>query len=264
MKNNCIIIIPIYKEILSDYESISLLQGLKILDKRTIKFIAPEGLDISFYKQYTSESIEFIFLEKQYFKDIKGYNRLMMSVKFYQMFLQFEYMLIYQTDCYIFKDELSKWCELGYSYVGAPWPINKEGGKIHFSYVGNGGFSLRKIKDHILALEKTQKTIQSLFSFNSNHFRSWYALFRLRKNNWWIYRNSDKNEDMFFGKNTTRSFSFFTTPTADEALDFGMELRAKEVFKYHNEKLPMGIHAWWKEDHLETWKPFIEKDGYTL
>ncbi|OHX66960.1 DUF5672 family protein [Flammeovirga pacifica] len=263
MANNCVVVIPVYKETLTDYEKISLQQGLKVLHQRDIIFIAPVGLDLSYYQSLSETPIGTQFFDKDYFKDIKGYNRLMVSKEFYSAFDTYKFMLIYQTDCFIFRDELDDWCRRNYSYVGAPWPENDGSGNVWFKYVGNGGFSLRKISDHLKVLEDTASVTKTLFSFNGSRFSSWYALFRLRKNDWSVYKESDKNEDMFFGKNSTKSFNYFTTPPADEALDFGMELRAKEVFKYHNERLPMGIHAWWKDD-FDLWKPFIEKEGYTL
>lgn len=56
-----------------------------------------------------------------YFKGIAGYNRLMMSPEFYETFAQWEYILIYQTDAWVFSDRLSEWCSKGYDYIGAPW-----------------------------------------------------------------------------------------------------------------------------------------------
>ncbi|MBB3701442.1 hypothetical protein KMW28_02075 [Flammeovirga yaeyamensis] len=263
MNNNCVVVIPIYKKSLTDLEKISLQQGLKVLHQRDIFFIAPKGLDISYYQSVCQEDFNIKYFNKNYFQDIKGYNRLMVSEEFYSAFDAYKFMLIYQTDCFIFRDELDDWCNRNYSYVGAPWPENDGSNSIWFKYVGNGGFSLRKIDDHLKVLNETSSFTKTLFSFNGNRYSSWYALFRLRKNDWSVYKNSNKNEDMFFGKNSSKSFPYFTVPTPDEALDFGMELRAKEVFKYHNERLPMGIHAWWKDD-FDLWKPYIEAEGYSF
>ena len=58
-------------------------------------------------------------------------------------------MLIYQTDCWIFRNEIKKFCEMGYDYIGGPiyspgsrWPSFKNSMR---PVVGNGGLSLRKI-----------------------------------------------------------------------------------------------------------------------
>ena len=63
-------------------------------------------------------------------------------------------MLIVQTDAWIFKDELQKWCNMEYDYIGAPWchlcknvhNCNYEEVADQKSIVGNGGLSLRYIK----------------------------------------------------------------------------------------------------------------------
>jgi hypothetical protein len=44
-----------------------------------------------------------------------------LSEEFYQAFTDFEFMLIYQLDAFVFRDELADWCRSGYEYIGAPW-----------------------------------------------------------------------------------------------------------------------------------------------
>ena len=99
-----------------------------------------------------------------------GYNHLMLSAEFYRRFLNWEYILIYQTDAFVFRDELAQWCAPGDMVpVGAPWlflcsavscqsgiikyvpqPKSLLSGKNHYqrhivrNKVGNGGLSLRR------------------------------------------------------------------------------------------------------------------------
>ena len=108
----------------------------------------------------------------EYFASLRGYNKLVLDELFYMRFLKYQYMLIYQLDAFVFKDELLLWAEKGYDYIGAPWIPPKHSYltlrgrlKIQLKYfiytllnddrrklkkycnyqVGNGGFSLRKI-----------------------------------------------------------------------------------------------------------------------
>ena len=37
-------------------------------------------------------------------------------------FLEYQYMLIYQLDAFVFEDKLDYFCELGYDYIGIPVP----------------------------------------------------------------------------------------------------------------------------------------------
>ena len=72
--------------------------------------VKPKGLNLcKLSQQYPMLSFE--SFEDEYFKGISGYNRLMMSEVFYRRFIGYEYILIYQLDAYIFKDELKKWCD---------------------------------------------------------------------------------------------------------------------------------------------------------
>ena len=56
---------------------------------------------------------------------IAGYNRMMLSAGFYELFRDYEYLLICHTDAWIFRDELADWCRRGYDCVAAPWVRRK-------------------------------------------------------------------------------------------------------------------------------------------
>jgi len=123
MKNNEVaIIIPIYQEQISDYEKISFLQCFRILGQYPIYLVAPENLNIQEYnKLAASNSFKVIRFNNKFFQGIAGYNKLMMSVNFYETFSSFRYILIHQLDAFVFRDELLHWCHQNYDYVGAPW-----------------------------------------------------------------------------------------------------------------------------------------------
>lgn len=70
-----------------------------------------------------------------------------MSPQFYEKFLSFYYILIYQLDAFVFYDALEFFCSLGYDYIGASVAYSSwYGYKEKNPRVGNGGFSLRKVK----------------------------------------------------------------------------------------------------------------------
>ena len=39
----------------------------------------------------------------------------------YERYAAYEFMFTYELDAFVFKDELEKWCEQGWDYIGAPW-----------------------------------------------------------------------------------------------------------------------------------------------
>lgn len=114
-----------------------------------------EKLDLSEYKScFLDSRVDFCvrYFNEQYFDSVKSYNELMLSVDFYRSFREYQYMLIYQLDAFVFEDQLEYWCNKGYDYIGAPWiKANK---KFHPT-CGNGGFSLRKIDSFIQLLESS-------------------------------------------------------------------------------------------------------------
>lgn len=119
-----IIIIPVYKSKTIRSEIASFNQCLKILFKHPICIITYKGLDTSFYTDLmvtAKVNFQIEYFAKKYFENLAGYNRLMLSLDFYKRFEDFEYMLIYQLDSWVFMDELDYWCSKEYDYIGAPW-----------------------------------------------------------------------------------------------------------------------------------------------
>ena len=94
----------------------------------------------------------------------------MLSNFFYSAFREYDYMLLYQLDAFVFKNELLYWCNKNYDYIGAPWIASKQTllKKIELQFkskrkqkraeiffkVGNGGFSLRRIQKFFDITEK--------------------------------------------------------------------------------------------------------------
>lgn len=157
------IVIPIYKETPDIIEEISLKRLHFIIGSKNypVFFITHDELDISKYKDIFMPT-DVILFDKYYFQNIVTYSHLCLSFDLYNTFREYEYLYIYQTDCYIVDDWLSKFCELGYDYIGAPifstdcgWPTNKivDGVEVYEPIIGNGGFSLRKINTFLNLFE---------------------------------------------------------------------------------------------------------------
>ena len=202
------VVIPIYTQTLTGRHLHSFQNNIKVFAAYPIVLLAPEGLDIEAITSLAPQA-EVMRVSKDWLgeKGIAGYNNMMLSKSFYQLFADCEYILICQTDVWVFCDELSQWCDKGYDYVGAPWPkrriysmpiisqflwlrrkLFKREGKLmrqdYFNKVGNGGFSLRKISALLEACDRYEKTIAEFkrgkgtlcnedwfWSLIPNHFR---------------------------------------------------------------------------------------------
>jgi hypothetical protein len=238
-----VIVIPIYQSALSEAEKLSLRQCLKILGRYPVQVVKPQNLDVSKLKE-EFPSLEFISFDDSFFKGVDAYNKLLVSVDFYKTFSAYEFMLIYQLDAYVFKDELEDWCKKGFDYMGAPslhqekydqLPAGSENiyaeALSSSRFVLNGGLSLRRIPAFLRYLK-----IYNLF------YPQWIG-----------------NEDMLFSQEATRLIPmkmFLKLPTWQEALHFAFEKSPAATYEITHHQLPFACHAWERYDP-EFWKSFI-------
>lgn len=244
------VIVPVYRDRLDPYERISLEQNRRVLGAYPFVFIHPAGLDISSLLQEFLGCGEEVF-DDAFFRDIAGYNRLMMSADFYRRFSDTDYLLICQLDAYVFRDELADWCSGGYDYIGAPWPVpllfrlpllKQWRKRFHSRWrtekdfkVGNGGFSLRRVSSHLRATEQLEEVIRAHLSRHSHY----------------------SNEDLFFALEVNRHGMNFSYPDYRRALRFSFDKYPRLCYWENRFRLPFGCHAWYKEKMRKFWFPII-------
>lgn len=265
----CVIVIPIHSNSPSQYELISFQQCFKILSGHAIKIIAPKGLDLTKYKAVVSD-FEVIFIAKKWQSTLLMYNKLKLSLFFYNLFKEFEFLLTYELDAFVFSDELDYWCAKDYDYIGAPWfegyeLATKESKMLG---VGNSGFSLRKIT----TLRKLLKQIfYRDWEENANRktrllakFRYPFRLFmnKFSKENYTIQNAYKWYEDTFICQILLGFYPELNIASFDDASKFSFECNATYLFE-KNGSIPFGCHAWYRYE-LDFWKPFIESYGYVL
>jgi hypothetical protein len=257
-KNNykCVIVIPIYKDTLSQSEICAVDQCQKILFKHTIFFIAPKSLATNFYKK-KFPFISFVFFDDSYFKNIKSYSKLLMSYNFYSKFNPFTHMLVYQTDAWVFKDELLYWCDQQYDFIGAPSLETNANNDIVFQNMFNGGFSLRNIKTCMKALTsfsylaRPKEVIRYRFIANQSYrliIKNIIGLIldlTIRNNTFFMFNNFYWHEDGFWSNLIPQRFKWFKVPiTYTIAAHFAFENRPDFLFQLTADKLPFGCHGW--------------------
>ena len=150
-----VIAIPCYRKGLDREEKASLLQCSKVFgSKYDIVFCIPEDLDCSTYLDIVPHAQVKRF-DNKFFSSVSTYSWLLLTPDFYLRFYEYEYMLIYQLDAWVFRDELEEWCKKGYDYIGAPFVLKS--GDVESVIVGNGGFSLRRISAVLRVLQNPKK-----------------------------------------------------------------------------------------------------------
>ncbi|RCH54555.1 hypothetical protein DJ568_12095 [Mucilaginibacter hurinus] len=261
------VVIPFYKENLSHNELVSVQQCFKILGGYPIITVKPNSLSLS--EAVTSFPFtDTVNFDDAYFKNIAGYNRLMLSPEFYGAFLNYDYILIHQPDAFVFKDELQHWCNKNFDYVGSPWirtthktnRLNWLASRFRFFVyryvnrgktglsnfadleyqVGNGGFSLRRVQ-RFYELCSILKPVIDTYTAN-NH-----PLF---------------NEDIFWSVEVKRQGYRFNIPHYKQAIKFGFEIAPERARILNNGALPFGCHAW--DINIEYWRPIFKEYGYEV
>lgn len=279
------VIIPIYKIDLCSSEIRLLHQCLKLLEKYHITFISPESLDFKeFCQKNKIKNRSKISFPNSFFDGIEGYNKLLLSEIFYNAFSEFEYILIYQLDAWVFKDDLSFWLAQGYDYIGAPWK-SYDCHEFVLNGVGNGGFSLRRVitfqkilssfRLRYAPLKKFPELFyESLREMKENKSRevkddilSKISIFLKTlikasgyKNNLVFLRSSGLNEDVFWGICVPIVFSDFCVASTDIASKFSIETTPEAFMDSISPEIPFGCHAWekWGE---KFWQPYIESSA---
>lgn len=227
------VVIPTHKEELSELEQISLAQCMKVLGHYPIIFAIPEGKNFS----WIPEGREVVHLP-HLGQGIEHYNILHKSPQFYEPFLEYEYILIYHVDAFVFYDALEYFCSLGYDYIGAPWPawlrwIRRRWLK-NMSRVGNSGFCLRKVK-----------TCYELLTSHPELCKT------------------PGNEDVIYSSFGKRSDLNFNVAPYDVACKFAMEVNPSRVIKKNGGHFPFGCHKWWGYN-ADLLADFFLRLGYDL
>jgi len=237
------VVIPVYQANMTDAEHASLRQCMQVLGNYPVIVVKPQALDLSAFKvQYPS--LTFHSFDNSFFTGVDAYNRLMVSIDFYKTFTAYDYILIYQLDAFVFRDELKEWCAKGYDYIGAPSLHQAEFDKIpaedarDFAHalstqrvVLNGGLSLRKISSFLRYLK-----IYNTF------YPAWKG-----------------NEDMLFCQEATRLKPmklFMKLPDWREALHFAFEKSPAASYELTAHRLPFACHAWERYEPA-FWAQFI-------
>lgn len=216
MKNKVIIIIPNYKEVLSEDEKLSLDTLIKVNQQMRLPIVEVTPLSMG-------QREGRLCFDNRYFQSIHTYSELLLTRKFWESFSEYEYILIYQLDCLIFKPNIIDWCNRGFDMIGAPWSegYREDGDKLWA--VGNGGFSLRRVS--------------KILDF-----------FRILGNPEVIQFQG--HEDAFFSHVIPQQFPFlnFKVAPVEEAKYFSWETNIELMKKECQGKTPTGCHAFAKRD----------------
>jgi hypothetical protein len=274
-RNLCVVVIPIYKTDLREYEIHSLRKFAQVFSSRDIYILAPERLGGILENELgkldpSLGGLKYAWFADKHFGSVRTYNRLMLDPHFYQRFIEYEYMLIAQTDAFVFEDGIDMFASMEYDYLGAPWfqgyDYAGENSEL-LPYCGNGGFSMRRIRSFLNVLMRADQTVEPLREIIERVRESSLKAFlpRLCENIVdWVFHNKvgtfgesiSRYEDYFWARCACRIVPAFASAPPEIGMKFAFETNPALLYKKNGDRLPMGCHGWWKYD-LDFWKPHI-------
>lgn len=252
------VIIPIYKDSFSENELISYNRTIEIFSERMIILVCPYKIEM-FAESLCRKKINIKteYFENKYFKGIIGYNRLLMSLNFYDRFTEYENILICQLDVFVIKDELDFWIQQKFDNIGAPIfeGYSKDKNKKIKKNGSNGGFCLRNTKSCMKTLSLIGNSYSKLSTLWGMESIWYWKLFRIIRDG--VIFNSKflkprLNEDMFWSIIVPDKFPWFYVCEPSKAKYFAFDANPSLLFQLCNFTYPMAIHAWWRYD-----KPFV-------
>ena len=262
----CLVIVPLYRPTLDEWEKKSLRSLGLAFDSRPIAFFGPTGMRNAAAEKLVG-SREWTYFPRWFFKSAYHYSWLVLSERFYSKFLDYDYILIYQTDAFVFRDDLDGWIEAGFSYVGAPCRTRKLFGDRGY-WVGNGGLSLRRVRDCVRVLRVgARRCLEG--PLPPIPFRvpggvgTLFLKLRLIMENHEFFPPSARGfvrrwsgvEDVFFGHVAPRIDQAFRVPAADLAARFALDEYPEFFSKaFGLEHEPMGFHGLGR-DNGARWNP---------
>ena len=261
------VVIPFYRDTISAYEQVALQQCERVLSNYPKIAIKPASLTLPDVAGIIALAQTTSF-NNDYFKSIAGYNRLMLSAEFYEQFTEYEYILVYQADAFVFRDGLSQWCSQDWDYIGAPWirratvknplkgltlkvqqllstkfDLEKRGVPNKYQFenrVGNGGLSLRRVKPFYDICVSMQPQIETYLAETAHQY----------------------NEDAFWSIEVNRNKKVLNIPDWKTGLKFAFETYPQHAYNLNGQQLPFGCHDW--DRYADYWRPIFKDFGYEI
>ncbi len=226
-------------------------------------FLVPKSL------KFKHERIPVIRFNDHYFGSVDAHNRLCLSKDLYRRFEDYDYILMYHLDALVFNSNLSDWCKLNFDFIGAPWIKGPDLPWLHENGVGNGGFSLRKVKSFLKLLnsqipwhnhdELTRRRVDTkvMKRFNQIIIESRNIITGQNniKRHIEAYIRKNRNDDRFLSFYAKKYYPDFTIAPIEVALRFAFEANPRICYELNNHEIPFGCHAWEKYDR-EFWLPY--------
>jgi len=275
LHTSSVVVIPIYKNFseLTYDEKISLNRTFDVFVDEDVFILISDSVNRDDYNSTYSLNLKYRIVSDIHFKNINTYSKLLMSSYFYSLFKDYTWMLICQLDAYAFRNDLNLFTHRqDFYFLGAPVINTNLKGWENISWVGNGGFSLRRIDicyNVSYKLERLKKKLDFIhFISIENNFLSSLTRFILGKMfklkfNKYLTRyllETPVNEDIFWSLWIPSIFSNLKPADIHTATKFSFEVSPEQIFNSVG-CLPMGCHAWKKYNPI-FWENILQRNEF--
>lgn len=258
------VVVPIFKTELSPDERLSLAHLARQLARYPRVQVSPASLTANVLGGEVRR------FPNGFFTGTVSYSRLLLSREFYEAFLDFEYILVHQTDCLTFSDTLEDFVQLGVDYLGAPWVLFDRSAGPRLGRAGNGGFSLRRVKRFLDVLDARE-----VFTYPGDELRRHFgamrffskldefritasALCRVPQLGETVARKWTGNEDIFWAFMAPAIVRDFRVADWQVGVRFAFEEAPQLCFSLNQGRLPFACHAWKRWDP-EFWQGILAR-----
>ena len=265
------IMVPLPTATLGEDDKVSMRHLRTHLDHYDKFLLVPEGLGVEM------EGFSVVELEKKHFGSAANHNRMLYRTDFWEIFADYEYVLMYHLDALVFSDQRSEWCGKGLDYIGSPFLNCEDSPWVKEARVGNGGFALYRVSSVLKVLwNRYQKDPAKYYE---DHW--WKAIefqgqilkpIRAAVPRWMRGRATaplvktlrkldhievnEKGNDEFWSDQAKVFFPDFKVASLEEGLRFSFEVAPTRCLEMNQGRMPFGCHAWARYDR-KFWEPHL-------
>ena len=253
------IMVPFPSVDLSPDELVSLKQLRTHLDHYDKYLLIPENTVVEM------DGFRVIPLDCKHFGSAANHNRMLYRTGFWEMFSDYEFVLMYHLDALVFSDQLKEWCGKKIDFIGAPFLVCESSPWAKEERVGNGGFALYKVSAVLKVLWrryakepskywedhywKAMEVQASILRPLRSAVPSWLkgkatASIRQQLQKMDHIEVNQRGNDLFWSYEATKYVPDFRIGTVEEGLAFAFETEPVACYQRTSGKLPFGCHAW--------------------
>lgn len=265
------VMVPLPSAELAPEEQVSMRQLRKHLDGYDKFLLVPEGLEVAM------DGFGVIELDRRHFGSAANHNRMLYRTDFWEIFSDYEYVLMYHLDALVFSDRLLEWCGKDLDYIGAPFLKSVHTPWVETERVGNGGFALYRVGAVLRVLwgryrdqpgKYWEDRLWKWIEFRQRLLRPLRAAVpgwlrgrataplqkRLRQMD--HIEVNERGNDLFWSDEAGRYLPGFTVGSLEQGLDFAFETEPRRSLVLNGGRMPFGCHAWARYDRA-FWEEYL-------